>query len=69
MGGGYSTTLAGLEAAKRQGRKGGRPRSLNEEQRKLMDPLLKEDEGISAIDRSLNTSRFTIYREINRLRN
>ena len=37
-------TLAGLEAAKRQGRKGGRPRSLNEEQRKLMDRLLKEDE-------------------------
>jgi len=59
-------TLAGLEAAKKQGRKGGRPRSLSIEQKKLMDRLLKEGEGISAIARSLNTSRFTIYREINR---
>ena len=59
-------TLAGLEAAKKQGRKGGRPRSLSDEQRELMQRLLQEGKGVSAIARSLKTSRFTIYREMKR---
>jgi len=59
-------TLAGLEAAKKQGRKGGRPRSLNEEQREVLKDLLKQGKGISYAARSLNTSRYTIYREMNR---
>jgi DNA invertase Pin-like site-specific DNA recombinase len=59
-------TLAGLEAARKRGRRGGRPRSLSDEQKKLMHRLIKEGEGISAIARSLKTSRFTVYREMNR---
>ena len=59
-------TLAGLEAAKRRGRKGGRPRSLNDEQRETLKELLEQGKGVSYIARTLNTSRFTIYREINR---
>ena len=59
-------TLAGLEAAKRQGRKGGRPRSLNEEQLETMKDLIKKGKGVSYIARSLNTSRYTVYREKNR---
>ena len=59
-------TLAGLESAKRQGRKGGRPRSLNEEQRETMKDLIKKGKGVSYIARSLNTSRYTVYREKSR---
>ena len=59
-------TLAGLEAAKRRGRIGGRPRSLNDEQRETLKELLEQGKGVSYIARTLNTSRFTIYREINR---
>lgn len=59
-------TLAGLEAAKKQGRKGGRPRSLNKEQREVLKDLLKQGKGVSYAARSLNTSRYTIYREMNR---
>ena len=56
-------TLAGLESATKQGRKGGRPRALSKEQRELMDRLLEEGKGISVVARTLNTSRSTIYRE------
>lgn len=59
-------TLAGLKAARKRGRRGGRPRSLNNEQRKLMLRLIEEGEGVSSIARSLKTSRFTVYREMNR---
>jgi len=59
-------TLAGLEAAKRRGRTGGCPRSLNNEQRETLKELLEQEKGVSYIARTLNTSRFTIYREINR---
>lgn len=59
-------TLAGLEAAKRRGRIGGRPRSLNDEQRETLKELIEQGKGVSYIARTLNTSRFTIYREINR---
>ena len=60
-------TLAGLEAAKKQGRKGGRPRALNDEQREIMKELFKKGRGVSYIARSLNTSRYTIYREKDRI--
>ena len=59
-------TLAGLEAARKQGREGGRSRSLSEEQREIMKDLIKQGKGVSYVARSLNTSRYTIYREINR---
>jgi DNA invertase Pin-like site-specific DNA recombinase len=57
-------TLAGLEAAKRRGRIGGRPRSLNNEQRETLKELIAQGKGVSYIARTLNTSRFTIYREM-----
>ncbi|MBF5060046.1 recombinase family protein [Candidatus Neptunochlamydia vexilliferae] len=56
-------TLAGLESARRQGRKGGRPKSLNDEQRETLKELIEQGRGVSYIARTLNTSRFTIYRE------
>ncbi|MDN3509465.1 MAG: helix-turn-helix domain-containing protein [Candidatus Neptunochlamydia sp.] len=55
-----------MEAAKRQGRTGGRFRSLNDEQRETLKELLEQGKGVSYIARTLNTSRFTIYRKINR---
>lgn len=57
-------TLAGLESAKRRGRKGGRPRSLNDEQRETLKELVMKGKGVSHIARILKTSRFTIYREM-----
>ena len=59
-------TLAGLESPRRKGRKGGRPRSLNEEQRETMKALIDQGKGVSYIARSLNTSRYTVYRGISR---
>ena len=60
-------TFAGLEVAKKQGRRGGRPRSLDHEKRELMKRLLEEGIGISSVARSLSTSRLTIYREMKRV--
>ena len=57
-------TKAGLIAARKKGRIGGRPRSLNEEQREVMKSLLENGKSVTSIARTLNTSRFTIYREI-----
>ncbi|MCB1068583.1 MAG: recombinase family protein [Simkania sp.] len=59
-------TLAGLEAARRQGRKGGRPRSLNNEQCETLKELIEQGKGVSHIARILNTSRFTVYREMSK---
>ncbi|MEM7175880.1 MAG: recombinase family protein [Chlamydiota bacterium] len=56
-------TRAGLEAARKKGRKGRRPKSISEEQRELMYSLLKEGRGVSAVARVLGVSRYTIYRE------
>ena len=56
-------TIAGLEAAKKKGKRGGRPKSLGDEQREILKQLLEEGRGVSAVARVLNTSRQTIYRE------
>ena len=56
-------TLAGLEAARKRGRRGGRPRSISDEQKELMHRLLNEGAGVSAVARALGVSRYTIYRE------
>lgn len=60
-------TLSGLEAAKKRGRRGGRPRSLNDEQREVLTRLMEEGRGVTAMARTLGTSRSTIYREIGSL--
>lgn len=57
-------TIAGLKAAKKQGRVGGRPRALNLDQVELLKSLSEEGKEVSTIARILNTSRFTVYREL-----
>ena len=59
-------TLTGIEAAKREGRVGGRPRSLSTQQIGKAEELVEKGETISAIARKLNCSRWTISRAIRR---
>lgn len=61
-------TIAGLKAARKQGRVGGRPRSLSSEQVDLLKSLREEGKEVSSIARMLNTSRFTVYRELQKIR-
>ncbi len=60
-------TVAGLNAARKQGRMGGRPRALNAEQVELVKTLRGEGRGVSSIANVVNASRFTIYRELGKL--
>ena len=56
-------TLAGLEAARSNGRTGGRPTALTDEQRETARILLKDGgKGYSAVARELGVSRSTLYR-------
>lgn len=59
-------TLAGLEAARKRGRVGGRPRSLSSEQVDLVRELRSEGKSVAHIARMVNASRFTVYRELER---
>lgn len=56
-------TLAGLESARAKGRKGGRPRSLDENKAKLAHRLKEEGEhSVEEICRMLGVGRSTLYR-------
>ena len=55
-------TQAGLSAARARGRTGGRPRKLEEKQRKLADRLYKEGTSVKDICQTLNISKPTLYR-------
>jgi DNA invertase Pin-like site-specific DNA recombinase len=57
-------TLAGLEAARRQGRTGGRKNRLSPEQRALAGKMHQDGETVTAIARILNVSRPVVYRAI-----
>lgn len=52
---------AGLEAAKKRGRIGGRPRVINEEKAGLIQSMLQQGTSKAAICRTLNLSRATLY--------
>ena len=59
-------TLAGLAAARARGRKGGRPRALTPEQRRIAQALYDDPKNpIADICRTFKISRFTLYRNIN----
>ncbi len=58
-------TLAGLEAARRRGRKGGRPRALSEEDIPDIQRLMKsEDVLVKDICRMYEIDRSTLYRYV-----
>jgi DNA invertase Pin-like site-specific DNA recombinase len=55
-------TEAGLAAARARGRKGGRPRSLSKEKRKLVCQLYKSKQhSIKEIMNLMNISKQTLY--------
>jgi len=56
-------TNAGLKAARARGRKGGRPKALNERQRQQARTLIKDtSHSIADICKTLKISRSTLYR-------
>jgi len=55
-------TYAGLEAARKRGRRGGRPTKITSEQRKLINELHDRGENVTTIARTVGTSRATVYR-------
>ena len=57
-------TQAGLSAARARGRTGGRPRKLEEKQRKLAARLYKERTSVKDICQTLNISKPTLYRYV-----
>lgn len=57
-------TLAGLAAARRQGRTGGRRHRLTPEQRAQARKMLRDGQTVTAIARILGVSRPVIYRAI-----
>jgi DNA invertase Pin-like site-specific DNA recombinase len=58
-------TLAGLAAARARGRKGGRPKSLTPEQRRIAQALYDDPRNsIADICRTFKITRFTLYRNI-----
>ena len=57
--------MAGLRAARKQGRVGGRPRALSEEDIPELQALMK-DEGVSTADmcERFDVSKATLYRYV-----
>jgi len=55
-------TRAGLDAAKAQGRTGGRPRALNEDQAAIVRARRAKGESPTAIAKAIGCSRATVYR-------
>ena len=53
---------AGIENAKANGKKLGRPRSLNQEQVATARDMKAQGKGVSEIAKVLNCSRYAIYR-------
>ncbi len=55
-------TMAGLEAARAKGKKGGRPKSLNAQQKALLSRLYDEKEhSIQTICNLIGVSKSTLY--------
>lgn len=57
-------TLAGLAAARAQGRLGGRPSVMNPERVQAARAMLAAGQNVAAVARSLKVSRATVYRHI-----
>jgi DNA invertase Pin-like site-specific DNA recombinase len=57
-------TRDGLETARAKGNLGGRPNSLNPQQRHLVRRLHGEGQSVAAIARQMGTSRGTVYRTL-----
>ena len=57
-------TKEGVAHARSQGRVGGRPRALTDEQERQVRALHAQGENITALSRSFNVSRQTIYRAL-----
>lgn len=56
-------TKAGLSAARARGRKGGRPKSVSDQQLKLARAMLKDDKvTVTEVARHLGVARSTLYR-------
>jgi DNA invertase Pin-like site-specific DNA recombinase len=62
-------TQAGLQAARARGRKGGRPKALDDDQRKLAVDLYQQGKhGVGEICRTVGITRPTLYAYINAAR-
>jgi len=57
-------TRAGLDAAKKKGRKGGRP-PLSEKQKRQIKALYQEDEKVTDIAKEYGIGRSTVYKVLN----
>ncbi|MFD9486262.1 recombinase family protein [Streptomyces sp. NPDC059991] len=57
-------TKAGLEAAKAQGRTGGRPTVINDDKLTVAKVRKAQGESVSAIAKALGVSRATLYRHL-----
>ncbi|MGX1677032.1 helix-turn-helix domain-containing protein [Streptomyces althioticus] len=57
-------TRAGLDAAKAQGRTGGRPSVVNEDVLTVVRARKAKGESVSAIAKALGVSRATLYRHL-----
>ena len=57
-------TKEGVAHARAQGRVGGRPKALTADQVRQVRSLHGQGEGITALSRSFNVSRQTIYRAL-----
>ena len=60
-------TKAGLEAAKARGRKGGRPRKVDDEKLRHIREQLKQGKQVQEVARLLGVDRSTIYRRLKAL--
>ncbi|WP_308433329.1 recombinase family protein [Streptomyces griseoloalbus] len=57
-------TRAGLDAARAQGRTGGRPAVMNDDMLTVARARRAKGESVNAIARALGVSRATLYRHI-----
>src|SRR5699024_10672599 len=60
-------TMAGLAAARARGRKGGRPRKLNDKQIEMAHQLLKDpNQQVSEVAKMVGVARSTLYNALSR---
>ena len=60
--------MAGLEAAQKRGRKGGRPRALNQEKIDAIISMLKDGASKAQICRTFSIPRSTLYDALDRIK-
>jgi DNA invertase Pin-like site-specific DNA recombinase len=53
--------MAGLSAAKKRGRQGGRPRAISEEKMRAISEALSTGTSKAAVCRTFNVKRTTLY--------